>query len=526
MRIPPQLRRLALAGLIGLGCAGAALAADQGCSDDSSGSSAIKIAKCNGGFGDLRRLAAVYQKRLGLPADAASGLAAALAEWQGLAERRDPPAFEAEVRRVESEFINLLDRAPGSTSIGDEMGWFYASREWGRRAPSPELLDRVARSADPAGLAWRLAQHGYSRTSSEILLAALAVRPEAVALWQWVAFDVPQPSWRIAFREEAYRQVAAGAAGRPADPDLVTAEAEAWLAAELDAGLAAPAVATFEGLPPALRTRILRGGEGTVKAEAEGLPFEERMRDLRIPLAAACLLTGDSKAATEIIARLAPPSAAEQEKDPTRKAGEATRQAMLRWLHPAADDPFALLTALLAASSLDPGAGIGWRLEARLAEREGYPAIAAYFLRGLVDNVGLDDDPSEPSRPPARVRAAAVALQGEIAKLHKDLADEVRADREAARDVLGPDPAAATVDRLLRRPAAVRFAEKPLPQGLQPIELTWQEVEKRQQAMAAEVVLPAGFGMIRAERQGGARSPSGSRRTSIRRARCRPVPTG
>jgi hypothetical protein len=48
----------------------------------------------------------------------------------------------------------------------------------------------------------------------------------------------------------------------------------------------------------------------------------------------------------------------------------------------------------------------------------------------------------------------------------------------------------------------VRFAEKPLPEGVRPLELEWQEVEKRQKAMAAEVALPAGFGMIRAERQG------------------------
>jgi hypothetical protein len=202
---------------------------------------------------------------------------------------RDQPAFEAEIRRVESELINLLDRAPGSVKIADEMAWFYGSRAWWGRAPSPELLDRVTRSADPVGLAGRLAEHDYQRTRAEILLAALAVRPEAAALWQRVSFDVPQPSWRIAFREEAYRQVAAGASGRRANRDLETAVAEAWLEAELDAGLAAPAVATFQELPPAVRAGILRGAEGDVKAEVGGHPFEERLRDLRLLLAAAWL---------------------------------------------------------------------------------------------------------------------------------------------------------------------------------------------------------------------------------------------
>jgi hypothetical protein len=505
MKSLPHLRRLALAGLLGLGCAGAVLAADRGCSEDSSGSAAIKIALCNGGFGDLQRLAAIYQERLGLPADVAGGLAETLAKCQALEARRDQAEVvpEAEVRQVESEFIILLDRAPGSKSIADELAWFYVSREWGGWAPAPALLDRVARSADPVGLAERLAEHDDWRPGTEIRLAALAVRPGAAALWQRVSFDVFQPSWRSAFREEAYRQVAAGTAGRPASPDLITAVAEAWLAAELDAGLDAPAVAAFEGMPPALRSRILRGDAGNVKGEAGGLPLEERMRDLRLPLAAAYLLTGEPKTAAGIIARLVPPSAAEQEKDPTLKAEEAARQAMLRWLHPAADDPFDLLTALLAASATSPGAGIGGRLQARLAEREGYPAIGAYLVKGLAENAGLDGGGFEPGgRVPARVRASAAALQGEIAKLRQGLADEVSADREAARETLGPDPAAATMDRLLRAPAVVRFTEKPLPAGIRPLELERQEVERRQQAMAAEVELPAGFGMIRAERQG------------------------
>ena len=504
MKIPSHLRCLTLAGLLGFAGGAAGLAADPGCTETPFGSPAVQIARCNGGFADLQHLAAVFQERLGLPADAAAGLAAALAGWQGLAERRDreQPAFDAEVRRVESEFINLLDRAPGSTKIAGELAWFYVSQEWGGRAPAPALLDRVARSADPVGLAGRLAEHDFYRPGAEIRLAALAVRPEAAALWQRVSFDIVQTSWRLAFREEAYRQVAAGAAGRPADPEILTAAAEAWLGAELDAGLAAPAVATFEGLPPALRTRILRGGEGDVKAQAGGLPFEERMRDLRLSLAAAYLLTGDAKTAAGILAGLVPPSAAEQEKDASRKGGEVARQAMLRWLHPTADDPFDLLTSLLAASTMVSGAGIGWQLEARLAEREGYPAIAAHFLKALVDNTSLEDEGFEPERVPARVRASAVALRGEIAKLHQGLADQMRADREAARETLGPDPAAATVDRLLRTPAVVRFAEKPLPAGVRPVELERREVEKRQQAMAAEVALPAGFGMIRAERQG------------------------
>jgi hypothetical protein len=58
------------------------------------------------------------------------------------------------------------------------------------------------------------------------------------------------------------------------------------------------------------------------------------------------------------------------------------------------------------------------------------------------------------------------------------------------------------VSRLLSAPAAVRFAERPLPDGLAPVEPPREEIAKRQKAMVAGMKLPAGFGLVRAERQG------------------------
>src|SRR5262249_38438095 len=157
------------------------------------------------------------------------------------------------------------------------------------------------------------------------------------------------------------------------------------------------------------------------------------------PLAAAYLLSGDPKAAAGLIARIAPTTATQ--KGSAIQAGDASWQILLRWLQPSPDDPFDLLIAGLSRSAGIAGAeeGIDLLMLARLAERESYPAMAAHCLDTMGYYLGLDDAAFAPSRGvPTRVRASAEALRGEVEKLHQSLADEARADREAARTALGP----------------------------------------------------------------------------------------
>jgi hypothetical protein len=498
MRIS-RLQVLALAGLLGLAGAGIASAAGKPCPEDSSESRAVELAKCNGGFANLQRLAQVYQRELGLSAGAAARLAEALAASQALGTRRDPddPAFEQEIRRIESEFIILLNQEPDNPRIAAEVGFFY-NGYWLSRTPAPAMLDLVARSADPVRLAQRLTEHGYSRADEEILFAALAVRPEAAELWHRAAQLTYDPAWKIALLEENYRRLPAGEDGRPEGPGAILF-AEELLDAQLSAGLVPQAVATFQSLAPGVRSRIEQGATGRVEAEAAGLPFADRWRDVRRPLAAAYLLTGDLKAAAGLAAKMEPVPIAKTEKDSELRAGETARRLLARWLNPSPEDPFELLTTTLAEE--EGRSGVEALALARLAERERYPAIAAYVLELLAQD--RSEPPFEPARGVlARVRAAADATRGELEKLRRGLADGARADREAARTGSGPDPAAAAVSRLLRAPAAVRFAERPLPGGIAPVELTPDQIEKLQKATTAGMKLPAGFGLIRAERQG------------------------
>jgi hypothetical protein len=497
MRIS-RLQALALAGLLGLAGTAAPSAAGKPCPEDSSESRAVELAKCNGGFADRQRLAQVYQREMGLSASAAARLAETLAAQQALEARHDQdgPTFEQEIRRIESEFIILLNQAPDDPRIAAEVGFFY-NGYWLSRVPSPALLDLVARSADPVKLAEQLTEHGYSRATEEILFAALAVDPKPAELWHRAAQLTYDPAWKIALLEENYRRLPAGEAGRPAGPGAIVF-AEELLDAQLNAGLASQAIATFQSLAPEVRSRIEQGATGRAGAEAAGLPFPNRWRDVRRPLAAAYLVTGDLKAAAGLAAGMEPAPDAKVRTEPEIRAGEIARRLLARWLSSSPEDPFELLITALAAE--EERSGTEDLALARLAERERYPAIAAYSLELLAQD--RSEPPFEPARGVlARVRAAVEATRGELEKLRQSLAGEARADREAASTAFGPDPAAATLDRLLRAPTVVRFTERPLPEGIAPIELTPDQTANARKAVA-RMKLPAGFGLINAGREG------------------------
>jgi hypothetical protein len=423
-------------------------------------------------------------------AAAADPLADALAASQALAKLdQNDPSFEPEIRQVESRFILLLRQSPDDPRIVDAVDRFYAGGPWSSRVPAPALLDLVSRSADPVRLAMRLTRTGYYRASAEILFAALDARPEAAVLWRRAAQLTYDPAWKIALLEEALRQ--------KEDATVSTVMAEDLLQEQLAAGLVPQALATFQGLAPEVRSRVEQGSEGEVKTRAGGLPFTGWTNDLRLPLAQAYLLAGDARAAARLAAKVKPVPATKRDRSSGRWTRELARRVVARWLHPSREDPFKLLADALA----DERFGLGTLALARLAERERYPAVAAYVLSFL----GRDrrEPPLEPARGVLpRVRAAAESTQGEIEKLHQSLEEEIRADQEAARTALGPDPAAATVDRLLSAPTTAPFTERPLPEGIAPVELGGEEVESRRREMVAGLELPAGFCLVRAERQG------------------------
>jgi hypothetical protein len=322
--------------------------------------------------------------------------------------------------------------------------------------------------------------------------------------------------------------VAAGPSGqRPGGPAAAAPVAARFLAELFDAGLAQDAVSILHGLPRPVRARLGREARLLDRGPEQSVSSFYGGRDLRVDLAAAHLLTGDRQAARAWAARgriralscasanPPPHSRSLDSRDPfdpgnsipgnsipgnpinpNEKAGtdadtrpipeqvadkdaQAARRQLRQWqatvacsLSSTGTDPFALL-ADWAGGEGTWSWSIGHALTgARLARREGYPAVAEYLLADAVQRVQARDRAMlatswQPASPvPPRVRRDAELLATQLAGANQAVAGEIAAARAALRAGLGPDPAAATIARLLAAPPLAVFAEHPLPAAL------------------------------------------------------------
>ena len=398
-------------------------------------SKAESLGICTGGFSDPARLAQIYEEKLNLPAPAALALARAMRDSDGAYRRGRkgrPPAIE-ELRQIEAQFILLLDIGPEKAVLVDEVCDFYAywSRELG--SPAPGLLDRVAQARDPIALASRLTrlstQQGDNPFYTEVLLAALTVRPDSPGLWQQAARFSRSPGFKAVFFEQAYRVYLRSLGPRadalgPVEQSVALALAGQWLKQELDTGLAAEAVATFHALPPAVREPLAAGWQSGALAELPGMPIELSQVDLRLPLAAACLLAGDRKTAAELL-----DGTAAWPGDGDRRA-DILAQSLRRY----PEDPFPLFGSTLAARHFLDLPGVLALAFARFAERERYPSVAAYFLRQVTGRLAAVQAPWQPgptvltARIPDLVQLTVEArrLEGEVEELYRTAAGEIR----------------------------------------------------------------------------------------------------
>jgi hypothetical protein len=484
------------------------------------------------------------------------------------------------IQAAESAFVDAVKAAPDNAAVAEEARLFY--REWGtaEAAPAAGMLEVIARSPEPAMLALRLAGkpgNGNHFQSLALLLAGLAARPSAAPLWVYAAeLAADAPSWQIAFLEQALRCLAPpGSTPAPAQVPAAAAVAERSLIGLLEIGLAPRALAAWHGLPAAVRELVESGATGSVEVEIAGVPFAGELRDVRLELAALAMLAGNQADVRRLLAAagsgagapatVAPPgpggapgafvpgtvppvgeaapiapAAGARAAAPaagrdwrwakTTRGRELKRQLLRRWLESSADDPFALFVQSLSAAnpgadgldSLDPA---GWRFVlARIAEREGYPEIAAFTLtmvtrRGL-DFVAANDEIAGTGRGvPPSVLTGARGVTAEIVRLYREIGEDAQAARTRMRAALGPDPAAPVIDRLLRVVPRVAFAERPLPADREPVPAsraggaalvgtatastaTAGAGGARGRVREAPPRLPDGFTAVRSERQG------------------------
>jgi hypothetical protein len=451
------------------------------------------------------RMAAELHRRLGI----------LLAEEEVLSSTDspyDPSAREAAIQQLESKFIALLNEAPDHRGLAEEARHFYS---WSSaEALGTEVLDLIARTREPATMAIRLAggpdatPHGRS---TEFMLAALAVRPEAADLWAYAAIATRRPDWKMALLQQSFRRLAPpGTALSGGELAAATAVAESWLRAEIDAGLAPRATADFHRLPPAVRALIADGRTGAIPAGRSGFSLALELSDVRLDVAMAAVLAGDLPTARALVAGFDASRAAPGH--PGAKETPATtlkRRLLESSLRPSAEDPFGIFVATLAAREEEEGLSnsLAWQLTlAQAARREGYPEIAAFALEsaaGKLEESSVLGEPTPTGRgAPPTVLLAVRARAAELASLRQAVTADALAARAAMRDALGPDPAAAVIARLLLAPPRMPFAARPLPSGIAPLDLPEEAAAVAAAELEESMRLPLGFKPLRAERQG------------------------
>ncbi len=375
-------------------------------------------------------------------------------------DHEEQSPVKPELRQIEAGFIKLLESQPDAPRLLADLAGFYAL--WGDvlESASPAALRFVAESADPIQLAWRL--HRRARdVGADLLLAALSRRPDRPDVWLEVAGYAENPAWKIVATEEAARLLARRA--EPASQRLAAAITESALDLDFEYGQLDRAAAMLAGLPAAVRAEVESGAAGNVKLTLAGADLEGNLEDSRLDLALLSLARGDLPGADRWLAAVRPGTPAAASGGSRVHPDSAWHRVLEAWRLPP-DDVFEVLTRLVQV-----GGSLGARnlAPAAVARRGGYPVLEKYFnAAALVHLLDLTPPAAERKLAPPGVAAAATALEAQIVELRTRITGDWVRSADEARAALGPDPAAPTVERLLRAPRLTPFEERPVPAGL------------------------------------------------------------
>ena len=336
-----------------------------------------------------------------------------------------------------------------------------------------------------------------------------------------LAESVDHPTWELAVRERAYR-----AAHESEHPAAVRAMfAQKWLALALELGLTKQALAVWESLPASWRYRTLDSSLNP-DARSHHRRVTDQHADLDMDLAAASILEGRLDLARQLVAGVASKLATARQ--PTGDADSGTGAAgypiprPTRWERPEYDDDTARLAILqeclepsetdafdllvgVMATSVDHGPwfrfGTWERLLAVLADRKGYPSLARYLRRSATWKLDdewwhLPDLPDAVKTP--ELIAAATRAEDSINGLRARLLQQVP-PRSAATS---RSPVDETVRRLIGAPKIVELHERPLPKGIVPIAMTYEQERDHREALRSEHDLPFPHEIVRVEARG------------------------
>lgn len=456
---------------------------------------------------DRRQALRLFVDEVGIPGAAADPFLRAQELEEALNRTRPADMSEGRLRPLQKALEDMVRAAPLARPTL-ELATRQVCRAEVERGDKRELTRSWIRLVkDHSRLALAFARScRESELTRRAFAEALRERPDDPVLIASLADSLPDSPWEPALHEAAL-QAMQRRTQAPADAvDLLVHRA---LTSFARLSLSAPMVEILDALPGDAQARLLaRQDARTVESEVDGLPIAGKLDDLRLTIAAAYALEGQSGKARRIRDSIPP-----VDRVPPRmpRNGELVdwsghdRQARLarQWravnlsLDPPAD-PFETLAATLDG---DRQGDLLWnRLVARFAERQGYQEVTAY-LAGLYSPLGdvrpLDQDPLPFLAD--RIGARARLLANEISRLTQwRSALAVRAMAPTRRVGVEVRIHAAVIAAAAEL-SGPRFRQMQ-PDAVPPSDPSGDQLRDHFQSVRAALPWPAGFGVIRYQR--------------------------
>jgi hypothetical protein len=243
-------------------------------------------------------------RKLDLPEEVARGLAKAVGSDAAIEQYEHAIDFGPDpIQKVESQFIELLDRAPENPAVLDEIQQFYlrwgpagvpggaSSRPGGesrpdRSGPAARRTGHAHRAPEPRQFSPR--GPGGPAEPTGPLGEGGPARPQRGLEGRVLRAGLPRLLDSPRGRTQAGRRVR----GPPPCRGMAPVGARQWARRR--------GHAAFHSLPTLLREPLAAGRTLQVQTEVEGLPLDATVESLQLRLAAGCLLAGDTATANDL----------------------------------------------------------------------------------------------------------------------------------------------------------------------------------------------------------------------------------
>jgi hypothetical protein len=447
------------------------------------------------------------QRALGISAEAAVPLARGVLRELVLTQRTlgtgNRDVTPEMVSSIEADLRQAVDRARCNRAVLQALADFF-NESRGRPGASKDYGSTLAQSVRPCPDSARTAEAiAVSHTGDDELLAALfpiaaAANPDHPAILHWMASRLYGSLARAPLSHAAFQALAK--LPGTVDPRIALNLAEQEIDADLEAGLSGEAAAVYSSLPSSIQKGILEASSSLrFDAELDGFAYPGWLMDLRLPLAAAFLLEGDGARARVFLDSVTRRPPAQPGRDRTVSRLEAV---LSEFRAPVSGDRFDLISEAMAEDEMRRT--LWSRVLARVALGADYPRVAVESLENAIERVGWNERLRSPDFIviPSHVRTLSERFRGLLERLSARLTGELAEARRRLSEPVATDTMKPVMQRLLESAPWNPYVERPLPGGIEPVEISRDDAWKKLRDLATQLHLPPNTTLIRSDARG------------------------